>query len=367
MKILLVAKLSDQMLSSLIITPLLNVPTIDHIYILRDTSGIEFNNKVTYLIPDKSSKNNIIRHLVKIKDGIRYCKSLKVDVVLGILIYPHGYIGQTISRLAHKPYIHITIAGHREFRVFGKIVERINLIFFKKSLAISVTGNTTLNYLKSKGFSSQKIIVLPNVIDMESYYSFEQKRTYDIISLSRLDKNKNVSLLLRAISRIKGISTINALIVGVGSELENLKNEAEQLAISDRVHFVGWIEENKKIEIYNSCKIFVLCSKGEGFPLSLLEAMACGCVPVVSGVGDITDVVRNKENGFVVKDLDNEEELSCVLNDLLFNPEKISILSKEATKVRDTYGYGNISKTWFEMLTRAKSQFGSFETSNFSN
>lgn len=351
MKILLVAKLSDSSLNC-ILEPLIQLSYVDHVYVLRDTIGNIISKKITYTVDQNLNAKNKFRHLSKLKKGIDICKKQKIDFIIGVLLYPHGYIGRLISFFTGLPYIHVTIAGHREFWVMGKFIERINFLLFRKSHVITVTGTNTNKYLTLKGYDPKKIVILPNVIRMEKYDDHDRERNYDIISISRFDKNKNISLLLKAIAKLSKSLTMNAIIAGDGPEFNNLVNEAKILGIEKNIQFPGWIDEQGKNDIYNSAQIFVLCSKGEGFPLSLLEAMACGCVPVVTDVGDISDAVSNDLNGYVIKDYNDENELASILEFLINNPEKIKKLSTKAKEVKTRYSFENVVEIWDKILKK---------------
>lgn len=70
---------------------------------------------------------------------------------------------------------------------------RVNLAVFRKARIITVTGQQTLAYLVSKGFDADRIVVLPNLPNqafMDSNMQEEGERKYDIVSFSRIDKNK---------------------------------------------------------------------------------------------------------------------------------------------------------------------------------
>lgn len=349
MNILLITKLSDNTLNC-IIQPLIMAENVDHIYILRDTSPNIMSDKVTFITDFGFRSKGKLRHLSKLSTGFKICKTYKIDLIAGVLIYPHGYIGRVISLFKQLPYIHITIAGRREFLLYGRLVELFNLFVFKKSKIVTVTGERTRSYLLSKGINGNKIIVLPNVIDMKKFHDFGKPREYDVISISRLDKNKNVSLLLRAIARIKSSHEIKALIVGEGPESKNLIAESKMLGISENVYFKGWVMDEDKIRLFNSCKVYVLCSRGEGFPLALLEGMACGCVPVITDVGDVTDVVANEVNGYIIKDNSDEKELASKIELLISNPEKIERLSAKAKEVKNKFSFEKVSNIWGEIL-----------------
>lgn len=355
MNILLIAKLANHTLDENILSPLLKSSQVNHIYVLRDFPGDMISEKVTYLHPEKITKSKI-RHLKKIINGISYCSEYKIDAILGVLITPHGYIGKTLSLFTRIPYVHITIAGHREYWIDGKLVEKMNIALFKRANAITVTGKQTQSYLNSKGVDLNKIVILPNLPNASFTnvnVAVNNQRMYDIVSFSRIDKNKNIDLLLRAVARIKDSCTIKLIIAGDGDELKNLEVVADNLKMRDNVKFVGYISKlEDKVNIYTNSKIFVSCSKGEGFPVSLLEAMSCGCVPVVSNVGDIVDVIQQGKNGFVFNDTDDEKELAEFLLQLLNGEGLIKNMRKEALKIKKNISVDNNAKIWDGILSK---------------
>lgn len=354
MNILLIAKLANHTLNENILIPLLKSIHVTHIYVVRDFPGNLTHEKVTYLCPEKPAKGQM-RHVKKFFKGISYCSTYKIDVILGVLITPHGYIGNALSFVTRIPYIHITIAGHREYWLEGKFVEKINIAWFKRANKITVSGKQTETYLLGKGVDPSRIVIMPNLPNaafLQVDIPIDNPRAYDIVSFSRIDKNKNIDLLLRAVKRIKEICAVKVIIAGDGVELDNMKKMADRLGISNQVEFVGYISEiEDKMKIYANSKIFISCSKGEGFPVSLLEAMSCGCVPVVSNVGDIVDMINQGENGYVFNDTENEKEFTHYLLELLVNKQLLDSMRKEAIKIKTIVSIENKAKMWDTVLS----------------
>ena len=101
---------------------------------------------------------------------------------------------------------------------------------------------------------------------MDSNMQEEGERKYDIVSFSRIDKNKNIGLLLRAVSRIKNECSVKLIVAGDGEELDNLKRMAKELAIGEYIDFVGYISDlEDKLRIYRNSRIFVSCLISSGF------------------------------------------------------------------------------------------------------
>lgn len=352
MNILLVCKLADHTLRENVLQPLLGSETVKHIYVLRDRKSDEFNGQVTYLCSEKQSRSKL-RHVGKVWRGINAVRKYKIDAIIGVLNTPHGLIGRTIGSLTHTPYVHMTIAGHREYWVDGPKMERLNLWAFGSGAAITVTGSQTKSYLLNKGIDAKKIFILPNLPN-EAFTKVPKNETrhYDIVSFSRIDLNKNIILLIKALARLREKFNLRIAIAGDGDQLENIKEASKMYGVAEMIDFLGYVSAfDEKVKVLSDSKIFISCSKGEGFPVSLLEAMNCGCVPVVSNVGDIVDVIKNGENGYVFNDTDDEQEFTDCLEKLLADDDALTAMRQKAYTIKDSISVANNGKIWDKVLT----------------
>ena len=124
MNILLVCKLSDQTLEENVLLPLLSCNLVDTVYLLRD-SPTSFHCSRMHSIVVKRRKG-WGRHILKFFMGKRVVHDKNIGAIVGVLNTPHGFIGRTISLVTRVPYIHMTIAGHREFWRGGFLFEKLN-------------------------------------------------------------------------------------------------------------------------------------------------------------------------------------------------------------------------------------------------
>jgi glycosyltransferase involved in cell wall biosynthesis len=96
------------------------------------------------------------------------------------------------------------------------------------------------------------------------------------------------------------------------------------------VEFLGFRSKEELLELYNIADLFVLASCSEGLPRVLIEAMACGCIPVVTNVGDVMSVVRDGSNEFIVSP-GNHEGLGERINQVLsLSAETANVIKNEA-------------------------------------
>lgn len=116
------------------------------------------------------------------------------------------------------------------------------------------------------------------------------------------------------------------LVIGaVGTETDKLKEMAKELGIENQVEFIGWVDAEINRNWYAKSKFWISLPESDATSISLLEAMAYGCVPVVSDLPSNKEWIKNGENGFIVRDLEKE-----YLSDMLIvNLEKAININKE--------------------------------------
>jgi glycosyltransferase involved in cell wall biosynthesis len=120
-----------------------------------------------------------------------------------------------------------------------------------------------------------------------------------ILTVCRLHKYKGVDIVIKAFRTIN-YNDVDLLIVGDGVERKSLEKLSAVLGIKEKVKFLGFRNRKELLELYNIADLFVLASYSEGLPRVLIEAMGCGCIPLVTNAGDVTAVIRDGYNGFIV-------------------------------------------------------------------
>jgi glycosyltransferase involved in cell wall biosynthesis len=120
-----------------------------------------------------------------------------------------------------------------------------------------------------------------------------------IVFCAKLQTWKRPMDVLRAFSR-SNVAGSHLIFAGDGPERSSLDQEANALGVSDRVHFIGFMNQSELPPLYAAADVFVLPSEYEPFGVVVNEAMLCRCAMVVSDrVGARHDLLRHGENGFV--------------------------------------------------------------------
>lgn len=349
MNLLIIAKLTPEKLLSKL-RPFIDNPDIRHIYILRDKPFPVDSNKIDFTPTPKIS--GMLRHIEKISIVRNHIKTHQIDVIISYLLPPHGYIAWTVAKITGVKWIHAIIAGHREIWVNGKFMTKVHLRMLRSASLISVMGGQTKDYLVKNGMDSHKISIIPNAIDAEEFLPPPQKEIeYDILYAGRIDANKNLPLLLRALVEVvKKHPSIKVCIAGDGDKLEEAVTMANDYHLTEIVDFLGHVNhENIKV-LFHQSKIFVLTSRGEGIPMALLEAMFCGLACVSTNVGEIGDIIKNEWNGFLLPNTEDDKALAKYLIELLEDESLYLKISKNAPLIRKQYSFDNVYTLWGNAL-----------------
>ncbi len=135
--------------------------------------------------------------------------------------------------------------------------------------------------------------------------------------VSRMDKLKALDIAINSFQRVlkeHPNRSIVLIICGIGSEENSLRKLVSELNVANKVIFTGFID--KPQEAFSAIDCILFPSRKEGLPLALLEGMAAGCVPIVTKVGGMPEVVNESSLGWVVN-LDDSNAFCKAMNEVI--------------------------------------------------
>jgi glycosyltransferase involved in cell wall biosynthesis len=163
-------------------------------------------------------------------------------------------------------------------------------------------------------------------------------------AVGRLVPQKGFDVLLRAIVQVP---VARAILVGQGDEEAHLKALAHRLGVADRVSFLGWVDDPRRL--LPSFDVFALPSRFEGFPLAVLEAQLAEVPVVAADVGSIAEAVIHEQTGLLVPP-DDPDALATALNALLSDRQSGRRLGRAGRElVLDHYTAAHMARA-FELL-----------------
>ncbi|WEK71724.1 MAG: glycosyltransferase family 4 protein [Candidatus Chryseobacterium colombiense] len=193
--------------------------------------------------------------------------------------------------------------------------------------------------------SNRKIITIPNPIDesVSSSRLVYKERENIILTVGRLDSNKNQKMLIEAFANLN-VDGWKLVIVGDGILKDEYVELVISLGIDHRVDFVGNVQN--VWDYYNQAKIFAFTSNSEGFPNALLEAMSFGlpCISTDCPSGP-SEIILNDENGYLIE-MGNIEQLEDRLSILMHNPDICDQFSKKAMASTKKFSMAEVKKLW---------------------
>lgn len=250
---------------------------------------------------------------------------------------------------------------------------------FRKVDHVIADCHFTARFVEEAGFRPKDSVkVIWDCVDLEKFrpYSIqEQQDFYEnyqlpdplqkpwILTLGRLSfaaAHKGYERLLKVFSQLAQMHADLVLVfAGKGDMVEFLKAEASRLGISERVYFSGMVHEDDMAKFYSAATIFSLVSdrgvgRGEGIPLTPLEAMACGTPIIVGNQDGSQEAIVEEKNGACIDSL-NLEAHTAKLNELLSDDALLKQKSQGAINSAHRYfSYETFKAKHQDFLNRLK-------------
>ena len=176
-----------------------------------------------------------------------------------------------------------------------------------------------------------------------------------MVFVGRFAAIKRVGDIIDAVSSlVKEGRKLEIALIGDGPQKVLIEEKIETLGMSESFHIFGFLNESEKYSIISNSKVFILPSEREGFSLSTLEAMALGCIPVVSipeydEVFGVSHFVKNGVNGMYYP-VGNCTELAKVISNCLDNLETSKLMSHMAIKTSKLYTSCEMASKIYDVL-----------------
>jgi glycosyltransferase involved in cell wall biosynthesis len=240
----------------------------------------------------------------------------------------------------------------------------------RADLVFAPSADTAEHLISEQGVSPSKIRRLPWALDPE----FEARvaaggtalppefprSSRAILTVGRWDsaeKYKGADTLIAALPRVlKSAPHASLVLVGDGDDRPRLERLARELGVSGQCHFLRGLTPEQLSACYAACSLFALPSRGEGFGMVFLEAMAHG-KPVIGGAhGGIPDVVEEDKSGILVPHGDLER-LAEAVKFIFADPARANAMGIQAReRVATTFSFAQFQSRLMEILSEVLTQ-----------
>jgi glycosyltransferase involved in cell wall biosynthesis len=274
-----------------------------------------------------------------------------------------GVLGSIIARLCGVKKIVFTAHGwpflenrSRSWRLLAWLGSYLTAIFAHTVILVS---QNDLRYTKMPGVKHKCQVIYPALPPIQllercsAREALYDKTTIDkhlanfwLVTHGEINHNKNLLTAINAVAEFNSSHNTKVFytIIGTGDLENELKAEVELKGMNDYICFLGY--KNDARQYLTAFDVYLLPSKKEGLPFSLLEAGFAGLLVVASKIGGIPEVVIDTETG-LLSDPDNHMSIVDALDYLIDNPnERAGFIAKLQTKIKTEFTQGEmIEKT----------------------
>ncbi|MGC9107254.1 MAG: glycosyltransferase family 4 protein [Infirmifilum sp.] len=223
------------------------------------------------------------------------------------------------------------------------LVEKV--ILKSSNFLWAVSSLVKRSLVEDYGIPEEKIFVLHNGVDMEKYNMVDDEERRKLRKMLGIDEDTIVFTFVGAdpyrkgfdklLKALKNVKIRNYIVLAVGFIPDtNILN----MSMGLNTRFLGKIEEDHLVKIYNITDFMVLLSRYDPFSLVTLEAMASGAIPIVSPMVGASEIIEHGVNGFVIV---NEDELVELLETI--NRASLKDLRRRARETALKYSWTNIA------------------------
>ena len=233
-----------------------------------------------------------------------------------------GVLGRLAAMFARVPIRFFTVHGWAFSAYSGvpgllyRVADR--LMAPLTTVTICVSEQELAAGLEAGACRRDRSVVIHNAVDVAGAPRSRHDRAVPrLIGVGRLKAPKDFLTLVRALAALPE-GSFEALIVGDGPDRAELEAEIRRLGLEERVELAG--ERDDVAELLAASDAFVLSSRSEGLPVSVLEAMAAELPVVASAVGGLAELVVDGETGILVP-AEDETALAEALGRFIEQPE----------------------------------------------
>lgn len=300
-----------------------------------------------------------------VRSGLRFARMVAregIDIVHAHDVYSNIF-GAVWARAAGVP---VLITSRRWWTALpNRKLRWPNRVAVSRSTAVLANSTAVARLVESEAAAAAgKVWTIPNFVDDEVFGApgeDERQRlraewnapddAVVIGCVARLHPVKDHAGLLRAFARLRARRPhVYLVLIGDGEERRTLESLVSDLDLSDAVHFAG--EQRARTNLHRGFDISVLSSVSEGFPNSLVEAMAAGNPVVATAIGGCVDAVANGETGLLVSP-GRPAQLADALLRLVENPELRADFGRAGERrARERFHVSSVVPALEEMYTQ---------------
>jgi 1,2-diacylglycerol 3-alpha-glucosyltransferase len=264
---------------------------------------------------------HIQNHFLIGKEAVSAAKKLGIPV-----IGTNHFMPENLVHYLHLPRIAERWAQKLAWRQFVRVFEQLDFVTTPTKTAAALLVKASLN---------KDVVPISCGIDLERFKPINDgaylERRFAIptdkpvlLYVGRLDKEKRIDMILRALPDILRVTIVHLVLAGIGKEKQKLEELTEKLGIQQAVTFAGFVPDEDLPNIYRVADLFVTAGIAELQSIVTMEAMASGLPVVAVNAMALPELIRDGENGYLFSDGDSQ----------MFAEKVIAILTNQTMRAQ---------------------------------
>ena len=298
---------------------------------------------ISDITPQETTRSRTVNFFRRMSKLHKIWKTEQPDLVLSCVGKNNFMTVVTTMFSKTKPVVSVVGEAKEEYpNLLMKMLA--NMLFPHAAGVILQTERSRSFFSKEVGKTS---VILPNSLNPAFIRPrFQGEREKRIVSVGRLDANKNHEMMIRAFANILPMyPEYTMTIYGDGELREQLQNLINSLGLEDKITLPGIIPN--VADNIQKAALFLLTSYSEGISNALIEAMALGLPVIATDVpsGGTVELIQHNENGLIIQTGDQkglEEAMNTILSDAHF-AEK---LGRNACKIQERLAPDRVNEQW---------------------
>jgi len=253
-----------------------------------------------------------------------------------------GVIGRIAGRLLGIPTMY-TPNAFSYLSTNSRIKKYIFIVIEKllangNSVLVATSASEYDRGISEVGYLPKNAVVLNNSIKpLSAVPQLTIPKTWPdtyICTVGRPSYQKNIELMLHAVSEIKKHRSIHLLLLGVGivqDRIGSVLSLIDTLDLKNNVTLIEWTNRQNVLNIINDAKLYISTSRYEGMPYAVLESLALGKPCVVSNRDGNKDLIINDYNGYIINS-ESPNDYAQKIMALLNNDQLLETFSANAKK-----------------------------------
>lgn len=242
--------------------------------------------------------------------GIQLCRSISFDVVNAQFAVPSGIPGALLAKIFRRPFVVSFIGGDLYDPTKGVSPHRhaalrlaIRWVARQAVICTAISEDTKRRARELHGVTQEIVVTHLGLIPHSSSLKLQRARlglpehVPLFVSVGRLIPRKRYEVLLEAWREISGAALV---IMGDGPDRRRLQRMIEQWELGDQARLLGFVSEERKLEVLRAADAYVSAAEHEGFGIVFLEAMEAGLPIVATDTGGQRDFLTEGENAILV-------------------------------------------------------------------